>query len=60
MVFLSGGYLDFQIFHIAPSKDCCASGLITVKHTYDACPKYSELGSFRIIAYLYVSNDSHR
>ena len=26
----------------------------TVEHTYDACPKYSELGSFRIIAYLYV------
>ena len=28
----------------------------TVEHTYDACPKYSELGSFRIIAYLYVSD----
>ena len=22
----------------------------TVEHTYDVCPKYSELGSFRIIA----------
>ena len=30
----------------------------TVEHTYDACPKYSELGSFRIIAYLYVSDVS--
>ena len=28
----------------------------TVEHTYDACPKYSELGSFCIIAYLYVSD----
>ena len=27
----------------------------TVEHTYDACLKYSELGSFRIIAYLYGS-----
>ena len=27
----------------------------TVEHTYDGCPKYSELGIFRIIAYLYVS-----
>ena len=33
---------------------------ITVEHTYDTCPKYSELGSFRIIAYLYVSDDSPR
>ena len=32
----------------------------TVEHTYDACPKYSELGSFRIIAYLYVSEGSRR
>ena len=32
----------------------------TVEHTYDACPKYSELGSFRIIAYLYVSDGSRR
>ena len=30
----------------------------TVEHIYDACPKYSELGSFRIIAYLYVSDSS--
>ena len=30
----------------------------TVEHTYDACPKYSELGSFRIIVYLYVSDGS--
>ena len=29
--------------------------LLTVGHTY-ACPKYSELGSFRIIAYLHVSD----
>ena len=28
----------------------------TVEHTYVACPKYSELGSFRIIAYLNVSD----
>ena len=34
--------------------------VITVEHTYDACPKYSELGSFRIIAYLYVSSSSCR
>ena len=33
---------------------------VTVEHKYDACPKYSELGSFRIIAYLYVSDGSHR
>ena len=32
----------------------------TVEHAYDACPKYSELGSFRIIAYLYVSDGSCR
>ena len=32
----------------------------TVEHTYDACPKYSELGSFRIIAYFYVSDVSRR
>ena len=32
----------------------------TVEHIYDACPKYSELGSFRIIAYLYVSDGSRR
>ena len=33
---------------------------ITVEHIYDACPKYSELGSFRIIAYLYVSDGGRR
>ena len=32
----------------------------TVEHTYDACPKYRELGSFRIIAYLYISDGSRR
>ena len=32
----------------------------TVEHKYDECPKYSELGSFRIIAYLYVSDGSRR
>ena len=32
----------------------------TVEHTYDACPKYSELGIFCIIAYLYVSDGSRR
>ena len=26
----------------------------SVEHTYEVCPKYSKLGSFRIIAYLYV------
>ena len=36
------------------------SKLVTVEHTYDACPKYSELGSFRIIAYPYVSEGSRR
>ena len=34
--------------------------LTTVEHIYDACPKNSELGSFRIIAYLYVSDGSRR
>ena len=29
--------------------------LYTVEHAYDACPKYSELRSFRAIAYFYVS-----
>ena len=33
---------------------------LTVEHIYDACPKYSELGNFRIIAYLYVSDGSRR
>ena len=39
---------------------CLASrgGRITIEYIYDACPKYSELGSFRIIAYLYVSDGS--
>ena len=32
----------------------------TEEHTYDACPKYSELGNFRILAYLYVSDGSCR
>ena len=32
----------------------------TVEHTYDACAKYSKLGSFCIIAYLYVSDGSRR
>ena len=27
----------------------------TVEHIYDACPKYSELGNFRIIAYLMLA-----
>ena len=38
----------------------CQGRVSTVEHKYDACPKYSELGSFRIIAYLYVSDGSHR
>ena len=33
---------------------------ITVEHTYDACLKYSEMGSFRIIAYLHVSDVRRR
>ena len=32
----------------------------TVEHTYDAWPKYSELGSFHIIAYLYVIDGGRR
>ena len=32
----------------------------TVEHTYGVCPKYSELGSFGIIANLYVSDGSRR
>ena len=39
---------------------CSCVDQITVEHTYDACPKYSKLGSFRIIAYLYVSEGSRR
>ena len=34
--------------------------MIIVEHTYDAYTKFSELGSFRIIAYLYVSDGSCR
>ena len=34
--------------------------IYTVEHIYDACPKYSELGNFRIIAYLYVSDGTTR
>ena len=34
--------------------------LNTVEHKYDACPKYRKLGSFCIIAYLYVSDGSRR
>ena len=34
--------------------------MATVEHTYDPCPKYSELGSFRIIAYLYVSESTEK
>ena len=34
--------------------------IFTVEHIYDACPKYSELGNFRIIANLYVSDGSRR
>ena len=33
-------------------------GSDTEEHIYDVCPKYSELGSFRIIAYLYFSDGS--
>ena len=33
---------------------------IYVEHTYDVCPIYSESGSFRIVAYLYVSDGSLR
>ena len=43
-----------NIFHIFTTR----TFQNTVEHTYDACPKYSELGSFRIIAYLYVSDGS--
>ena len=32
----------------------------TVEHIYDACPKYSELESLHIIAYLNVSDGSRR
>ena len=36
-------------------------GRYTVEHTYDACPKYSELGSFfMFFEYLYVSEGSRR
>ena len=34
--------------------------LSTVEHTYDTCPKYSKLGIFCTIAYLYVSDGSCR
>ena len=33
---------------------------IPLEHAYDACPIYSELKIFRIIAYLYVSDGSRR
>ena len=36
-------------------KALLASNIDTVEHTYDVCPKYSKLGSFRIITYLYVT-----
>ena len=45
-------FIEIQLYQIQSILD-------TVEHTYDACPKYSELGSFRIIAYLYVSDRSH-
>ena len=32
----------------------------SAEHAYDAYPKYSELGSFCIITYLYVSDGSPR
>ena len=37
-----------------------AKFIYTVEHIYDACPIYSELENFRIIAYLYVSDGSRR
>ena len=42
-----------------PSRDTYFV-ICNVEHTYDACAKYSELGIFRIIAYLYVSDGSRR
>ena len=40
------------------STSCCLKDLNTVEHTYDACPRYSQLGSFRTIAYLYTDSAS--
>ena len=37
-------------------REC--ENIYTVEHIYDACPKYSELGNFHIITYLYVSEGS--
>ena len=37
-----------------------AKFIYTVEHIYDACPIYSELENFRIIAYIYVSDGSRR
>ena len=60
--------MRFQQGDMTSVFQCCLSNKTSfincfthaVEHTYDACPKYSELGSFRIIAYLYVSDGSHR
>ena len=46
--------------NISSMGSSISKNIYTVEHIYDACPKYSELGSFRIIAYLYVSDGSRR
>ena len=60
--------MRFQQGDMTSVFQCCLSNKTsfvncfthTVEHKYDACHKYSELGSFRIIAYLYVSDGSRR
>ena len=51
-------YKAYNIYHYLPLEYRIICD--TVEHIYDACPKYSELGNFRIIAYLYVSYGSRR
>ena len=52
----SSVFMTAPIDHTKPSFASFQS-TDTVEHIYDACPKYSELGNFCIIAYLYVSDD---
>ena len=50
--------MKVYIEHLTYLRHIYDINMYTVEHTYDACPKYSELGSFRSIAYLYVSDGS--
>ena len=52
--------MHLQLTGIGTWCEECLFYRSTVEHTYDTCPKYSELGSFCIVAYLYVSDGSCR